>query len=192
MCIKPMEKQWFWGVQMLFWLSYYSCFASSTRVAKKSKTTSGHFLCVVVALTFIFFVSRGLFRFLTFKCPEVGLGFLLFDDTRTLMRPSLDCLWKTFEDDNILRFAETLVQTSEGTQWEQPGLRKELIQPSSSTLFNNSVLLFSFLFRKQHRPHRRSRRPCRPRRIPGYFLCVLSLSWLGCFLCPEVGLGIYF
>ena len=54
--------------------------------------------------------------FLTFKCPEVGLGFLLFDDTRTLMRPSLDCLSTTFEDDNFLRFFETLVQTSEGAQ----------------------------------------------------------------------------
>ena len=67
-------------------------------------------------LDFFFFVSRGWFRFLIFKCPEVGLGFSLFDDTRTLMRPSLDCLSKTFEDDNILRFSETLVQTSEGTQ----------------------------------------------------------------------------
>ena len=145
MCVKPMEKQGFWGVQMLFRLCYFSCFASWTRVAKKSKTTSGHFLCVVVALTFIFCVSRGWFRFLTFKCPEVGLGFSLFDDTITLMRPSLDCLSKSFEDDNILRFSETLVQTSEGTHWEQPGLRKELIQPSSSTRFNTSVVLF-FLF----------------------------------------------
>jgi hypothetical protein len=101
---------------MLFWLSYFSCFASSTRVAKKSKTTSGHVLCVVVALTFFFCVSRGWFRFLIFKCPEVGLGFLLFDDTRTLMRPSWDCLSKTFEDEKTLRFSQTLVQTSEGTQ----------------------------------------------------------------------------
>ena len=99
---------------MLFWLSYFSCFASSRRVATTSKTTSGHFLCVDVAFTF--FVSRGWFRFLISKCPEVGFGFLLFDDFRTLMRPSLDCLSKTFEDDRILRFSETLVQTSEGTQ----------------------------------------------------------------------------
>ena len=34
-------------------------------------------LCVVVVLTSFFFVSRGWFRFLTFKCPEVGLGFSL-------------------------------------------------------------------------------------------------------------------
>ena len=35
------------------------------------------FLCVVVVLTSLFVVSRGWFRFLTFKCPEVGLGFSL-------------------------------------------------------------------------------------------------------------------
>ena len=43
MYIKYMEHQWFWGVQMLFWLSYFSCFASSTRVAKQSPFDSFSF-----------------------------------------------------------------------------------------------------------------------------------------------------
>ena len=66
---------------MLFWLSYFSCFASSRRVAKNSKTTSGHF-CVCRRRLDFFFVSRGWFRFSYFKCPEVGLGFSLLSVQR--------------------------------------------------------------------------------------------------------------
>ena len=154
-------------------------------------------MCVVVVLTSMFFVSRGWFMSLTFKCPEVGLGFSLFDDTRTLMPPSRDCLSKTFEDEKTLRFSQTLVQTSEGTQWEQPGLRKESIQPSSSTLFNNFVfccLLFVCVFavKKNDDPSDDHDDHDDHDETSAHFLCVLSSSWLGCFLCPEVGLGIYF
>ena len=44
---------------------------------KNLKQPLDTFLCVVVVLTSILFVSRGWFRFLTFKCAEVGLGFSL-------------------------------------------------------------------------------------------------------------------
>ena len=63
MCIQPMGNQWFWGVQMLFLLSWLYSFASWSRIANE-------FLVSVRVVVVVVLTS-------TLRCPEVGLEFLL-------------------------------------------------------------------------------------------------------------------